>query len=291
VKKFASAIFVFAFAVAASVLANNSATDNAAVSTTAVKANVSGLDLQALSALAKQAHDAPELERLLNEEGSINNLDLDGDGYVDYIRVVEYKSGDVRGFKLLDGDQEVARIEVERTSSGAANIVLEGTQAVYGYGEDYYLSWQSSWDEYPLFSWLWMPRATLYVSPWNMSFYPQWYRHYRPVPWGMYAWRTRRHNWYRQNMDRHHGYDRPGQNHRDQWRGNPHSSPAPPRSMDRNQTAPRGPRVWQNTPQRDTPRRALPSPQQRPRVSSPAPQAPRANQSRSNSSSVQRNKR
>lgn len=57
-----------------------------------------GLDLQALIGLTKQAKNAEELERLLNQPGSINNLDLDEDGNVDYIRVQEYGGGNTKNF-------------------------------------------------------------------------------------------------------------------------------------------------------------------------------------------------
>src|SRR6478609_166449 len=47
------------------------------------------LDLQSLGELVKQSGNAQDIENKLNSDGSINNLDLDGDGQVDYIKVNE----------------------------------------------------------------------------------------------------------------------------------------------------------------------------------------------------------
>ena len=49
-----------------------------------------GLDLEAVGELFREAENLEAFEKVLNDpEVGINNLDLNGDGYVDYIRVVE----------------------------------------------------------------------------------------------------------------------------------------------------------------------------------------------------------
>ena len=60
-----------------------------------------GLNLDAVTALAKKSKDAADFERLLNSQAeAVNNIDLNDDDKVDYIKVTEYGSGDRRGFSL-----------------------------------------------------------------------------------------------------------------------------------------------------------------------------------------------
>ena len=86
--------------------------------TTVTQTNAAeGLDLKALTLLVKEVKDASELEKRLNTSGGINNLDLDADGKVDYIKVTEYGTADHKGFsftvEVTPGDvQEVATIEL-----------------------------------------------------------------------------------------------------------------------------------------------------------------------------------
>lgn len=56
---------------------NSSGNNTTASSTTNLGAN---LDLQALGELVKSSKDAADIENKLNTAGSINNIDLDGDG-------------------------------------------------------------------------------------------------------------------------------------------------------------------------------------------------------------------
>lgn len=204
---------------------------------TAVEA---GLDLQALSALVKRAGNAEELERLLNEANGINNLDLDQDGQVDFLRVEEYTEGNIRGFRFLDalpdGEQEVARIEVDRVPDGTAVVILEGNPAYYGAYSSY--RWISPWGDYALFGWMWSARVGLYFSPYYWGYYPTYYHGYNSVPWGAYRGRMQRHGnrWhhpsgmhrYRHNGNRHGGWNRPrgNGNHQRNPRANGAERPA-----------------------------------------------------------------
>ena len=58
------------------------------------------LNLQALGELVKKSNNAQEIEEKLNQANSINNLDLDGDGKVDYIKVTEYGQNGIKGFSF-----------------------------------------------------------------------------------------------------------------------------------------------------------------------------------------------
>ena len=102
------------------------------VTTTSTPA-AAGLDLQAVTEIVKQSKNAAEIEQKLNAPGSVNNLDLDGDGNVDYIHVTEYGKGNMRGFSLTvmdstGADQEIATIEIER-GYNTANVIVVGEPA------------------------------------------------------------------------------------------------------------------------------------------------------------------
>jgi len=149
-----------------------------------------GLDLQALIGLTKQAKDAESLERLLNQPGSINNLDLDEDGQVDYIRVQEYGGGNTKNFSfvalLRDGqEQEVANLVIEQTpGQPEATVQVQGHPAVYG--PDVYYSAVLPIATALFLAWALAPRPTLYVSPYGFGAFPPYYRPYAPVPVATY---------------------------------------------------------------------------------------------------------
>ena len=101
-----------------------------------------GLDLQAVGQLVKTAKDGEDLEKLVNTP-NINNLDLDADGNVDYIKVEEYGSGDEHGFslytELAEGEeQEIATIDVAKSSSEEYEVEIRGNQHIYGGGHYYH---------------------------------------------------------------------------------------------------------------------------------------------------------
>jgi hypothetical protein len=60
-------------------------------------------DLQRAGDLFQRSSSPEEFERYLNEDDGINNLDLNGDGYADYISVEEYgdRDSNSRGLSLF----------------------------------------------------------------------------------------------------------------------------------------------------------------------------------------------
>ncbi len=141
------------------------------------------LDLQALGELVRSSTTAQEVENKLNTTGSINNLDLDGDGNVDYIKVTEYGNGDTKGFSftvdLPNGEkQELATIDIQKNANGAA-MNIQGNQQVYGNGA-YYQSHYNLSDlmiMHYLFSY-----HSPYYSPYRYGYYPSYYHSYRSAP-------------------------------------------------------------------------------------------------------------
>jgi len=99
------------------------------------------LDLEAVASIFGDANDLEDFEKLLNDPDlQISNLDLNLDGYVDYLRVVEVSEGNTHliAIQAVLGDdlfQDVATIEVERDHNGKTYVQVVGD--VYMYGPDY----------------------------------------------------------------------------------------------------------------------------------------------------------
>ena len=98
-----------------------------------------GLDLESLAMLMRGVTDVETLERALNDpEVGINNLDLDHNQVVDYLRI-RSKPGLIDSLLIfevphgLDGYREVARFEV-RTSIIDSRAKLTGNPEFYGRG-------------------------------------------------------------------------------------------------------------------------------------------------------------
>ncbi|MDQ8201166.1 hypothetical protein QEH56_23575 [Pelagicoccus enzymogenes] len=155
----------------------------------------SGLDLQAVGSLVKQAKTGEEFERLLNTPSvGVNNLDLDEDGAVDYIKVTEYGTGNVKGFSLTvdlanNQTQEVATIEIEKTADGRANVQTHGNRNIYGANHYYHSSFGLT--DFLLLSWLFNSNRPYYSSPWGYNSYPSYYGRYSPSSYDNYRQRTR----------------------------------------------------------------------------------------------------
>ncbi len=163
-----------------------SAAQDQTVTTTSTPA-AAGLDLQAVTEIVKQSKNAAEIEQKLNAPGSVNNLDLDGDGNVDYIHVTEYGKGNMRGFSLTvmdstGADQEIATIEIER-GYDSANVIVAGDPAFYGPGVYYTGVWVPA--DIMLWGYLWHPHR-FYYSPYPYGYYPSYYHPYHPVPYAAY---------------------------------------------------------------------------------------------------------
>ncbi len=139
-----------------------------------------GLDLQAVGSLLKDTESAADLEKKLNSASTgINNLDLNEDGAVDYIRVSEYGEGDLRGFslstELSPGDeQEIATIEVEKVGD-QAKVQMHGNSQIYG--PNHYHQSSFSFVDMLLLSYLFSPH-TSYFSPFGYGYYPNYYNSY-----------------------------------------------------------------------------------------------------------------
>ena len=133
-----------------------------------------GLDLDAVTLLAKKAKDAADFEKLLNSEAeAVNNIDLNKDGKVDYIKVSEYGGGDQRGFslttELAPGEiQEIATIAFKREADKAV-VQTTGNPSLYGPGSHHSSSFGLT--DALLIGWLFSNRQS-YSSPYGNGNYP-----------------------------------------------------------------------------------------------------------------------
>ena len=148
------------------------------------------LNLQALGELVKNSTSAQDIEDKLNTTGSINNLDLNGDGSVDYIKVTEYGDNNVKGFSftvdIANGQtQEVATIEVSKGTNDS-QLNIQGNQQLYG-NNNYYQS-RYSLSDLLIMNYLFSYHRP-YYSPYHYGYYPSYYHSYRSVP--VTSYRTR----------------------------------------------------------------------------------------------------
>ena len=148
-----------------------------------------GLDLDAVTALAKKAKDAADFESLLNSQAeAVNNIDLNDDGKVDYINVTEYGSGDRRGFSLTTEispgkTQEIATIDFQKEGEKGV-IQTTGNPSLYGPGS--YHNSGFGLTDVLLMSWLFSNRPS-YTSPYSPGNYPPSYGGWNRQSDGSYA--------------------------------------------------------------------------------------------------------
>ncbi|WP_343305787.1 hypothetical protein AAHN97_01350 [Chitinophaga niabensis] len=167
----------------------------------------------------KKAQNPEEFEKMLNtKENGVNNLDLNEDGEIDYIRVVSKKDGNVQLFVLQSlvsssESQDIAVIELEKTGNEQAVVQIVGDEDIYGESKIV----EPTDDEVSAFNdatmsdrphgpnaafapsglvvnvWFWpsvrfvfAPYYTIWVSPWSWYHYPRWWRPWRPLAWQVY---------------------------------------------------------------------------------------------------------
>jgi len=94
--------------------------------------------LQGALEMFKQASSPEEFEKLLNtQDNHVNNLDLNGDGDVDYVRVMGKRERNVHVFVLQvpvseTESQDIAVIELEKTGSDNAILQIVGDEDIFG---------------------------------------------------------------------------------------------------------------------------------------------------------------
>jgi hypothetical protein len=164
--------------------------------------------------LFKKSESPQEFEKLLNSQDSkVNNLDLNGDSYIDYVRVIDRNEGNVHTFTLQavisDREvQDVAVIALEKKSNGKAVLQIIGDEDVYGMetiieptqdvrvnaGTTTTQTVANVW-AWPSVQYVYSPSYVVWVSPWSWTVRPVWWYHWHPVVYYRYDsyWSPYRH--------------------------------------------------------------------------------------------------
>jgi len=188
--------------------------------------------LQGALQMFQKASSPEEFEKLINtENNSVNNLDLNGDGETDYVRVIDKMEKDLHVLVLQvpvseTENQDIAVIEIEKTGDTTAILQIIGDEDIYGEeiiiepdgrGEDdAFIDYNynntlsgPNVDFYPAAPtrivvnvWLWPSVRYVYspiyrpwVSPWRWRHYPVWWRPWRPSGW--HVWHPRHRMYHR----------------------------------------------------------------------------------------------
>lgn len=148
------------------------------------------LDLKAVATLFGSVRNVEEFETLLNNpDSAFTNLDLNGDGVVDYLRVVETSADNkhlvvIQAVLAKDVFQDVASIYVEKDeTTGQVTTQVIGDE--YIYGVNYVIEPVYIYRPY-IYDWFWDPFWTCWASPWYWGFYPHWWHSWHCCPMVVY---------------------------------------------------------------------------------------------------------
>lgn len=160
------------------------------VTVTATSSDISeNLDLKTVATLFGQAKDLEQFEQLLNDpDSAFSNLDLNGDGDVDYLRVVETADGNrhlvvIQAILAKDIYQDVASIYVDKDDKEQVTIQVVGDE--YVYGANYII--EPVYIYRPLiYDWFWGPSWVCWHSPYYWNYWPGWWHPYHCIAHHLY---------------------------------------------------------------------------------------------------------
>lgn len=169
----------------------NSLMADETITVTATNADISeNLDLKMVATLFGQAKDLGEFEQMLNNpDSAFSNLDLNGDGDVDYLRVVETADQNrhlivIQAVLAKDVYQDVASIFVEKDpESESVTIQVIGDEYIYGANyiiEPVYIYRPMIYD------WFWGPSWVCWHSPYYWGYWPGWWHPYHCIAHHLY---------------------------------------------------------------------------------------------------------
>ncbi|MBK6330113.1 MAG: hypothetical protein IPF62_06175 [Bacteroidetes bacterium] len=185
------------------------------------------LNLSAVLDVFQQSKTLEVFEEALNSDDyKINNLDLNNDGQIDYIKVQDYVDGNLHSIVLQtdlnhNESQDLAVIYVEKNNRGEIDIQIVGDEDLYG--KDYvidvnntsnegtpnpgYNGYDNNTNDYnnysPVSNWnivvyMYDPFYNPWYSPWSWGYYPPHWYSWSPFFWNdyyFYCYHTYR--WYR----------------------------------------------------------------------------------------------
>ncbi len=201
-----------------------SAQDQSGVDSTGLPGD--NFSLQGALEMFKKASSIEDFEKAINSpDNNVNNLDLNDDGQIDYVKVIDKSDKDDHVFVLQvpvseTENQDIAVIELEKTGDVTATIQIVGDEDIYGEqviiepdgGDDNafintpitYGSGPNLGDDWNkpdggavvVNVWLWPsvrfvygPAYRPWISPWRWRVYPTWWRPWRPYAW--HVWHPR----------------------------------------------------------------------------------------------------
>jgi hypothetical protein len=164
---------------------------------TATSTDISdNLDLRAVASIFGESRDLEDFERRLNDpDAQISNLDLNGDGQVDYLRVIEKTEQGIHVIVIqavLDRDiyQDIATVDVERSGNNPVQVQVVGDPYIYGPNYIY----EPVYVVRPvIFDVFWIPGYLPYYSSWYWGYYPSYWHYWHPFP--IYHYRTHVHSY------------------------------------------------------------------------------------------------
>lgn len=137
------------------------------------------LDLEEVSKIFGESSDLEDFEKRLNDhENEISNLDLNEDGEVDYLRVIEKVDGNTRNIYVQavlaeDSFKTVASLVVVKDTNNEVSVKVIGDKTIYG----------SNYVIVPAFrrvpvvvTRIWSPGYRVWVSPYRYGHYPSYYK-------------------------------------------------------------------------------------------------------------------
>ncbi len=163
--------------------------------------------------LFRNSASPEDFEKQLNSENShVNNLDINGDGDIDYIKVISKQEGDVHIFILQvavseSENQDIAVIELEKTGKEEAVLQIIGDEEIFG--EEIIVEPSNGEDDdegngkgpsvskttpaiivnvwgWPSVRFVYGPTYRPWVSPWRWRSYPGWWSPWRPFSWSVW---------------------------------------------------------------------------------------------------------
>lgn len=171
--------------------------------------------------LFKQASSPEDFEKMLNTESNhVNNLDLNEDGDIDYIRVISKMEQDVHAFILQvpiseSENQDIAVIELEKNGKESAVIQIIGDEDIFGVQQIVEPSEEGDmkgdmkmeprtksgpsplnyevddaivinvWP-WPCVRFVYAPAYRPWVSPWRWRVYPSYWHPWMPLGWRVF---------------------------------------------------------------------------------------------------------
>ena len=166
------------------------------------------LDLYGVLNIFQNSPTLEDFERSLNSPDSkVNNLDLNGDGQIDYLRVIDNVNGPVHDIVLRDDinaneSQDVAVIEVQRDANNQVHVQIVGDEALYG--KNYIVEPQQNTpnpgyrgnvvvnrtyyapDSWAIIRFMFAPAYVIWNSPFHWGFFPHFWHPWHPVSYNVY---------------------------------------------------------------------------------------------------------